>query len=292
MTTMTMRVPERDQRKGVPAKPGLLVVPAVLLIVVAFGLPMVEVLTRSVTDPRLGMQNYIWMLTNETVVVVALRTFGMALLVSAICILLAYPYAYLMTISSDSARRWLMLLVLLPLYSSILIRTLAWFVLLQDTGPINDVLEVIGIGRIPLIRTTFGVALGMTQILLPFVVLPLYSSMEKVSPGLLPAARSLGATPIRAFFSIYLPLTRPGLIAGGTSVFILALGFFIIPSMLGSPSNTFLPSLIYQQINGFLLWGQGTALGIGLLVATLVLLVLGTRLARARRTVGQGRGRQ
>ncbi len=292
MTTMTMRVPERDQRKGVPAKPGLLVVPAVLLIVVAFGLPMVEVLTRSVTDPRLGMQNYIWMLTNETVVVVALRTFGMALLVSAICILLAYPYAYLMTISSDSARRWLMLLVLLPLYSSILIRTLAWFVLLQDTGPINDVLEAIGIGRIPLIRTTFGVALGMTQILLPFVVLPLYSSMEKVSPGLLPAARSLGATPVRAFFSIYLPLTRPGLIAGGTSVFILALGFFIIPSMLGSPSNTFLPSLIYQQINGFLLWGQGTALGIGLLVATLVLLVLGTRLARARRTVGQGRGRQ
>lgn len=289
---MTMRVPESDQRKGVPAKPGLLVVPAVLLIVVAFGLPMVEVLTRSVTDPRLGMQNYVWMLTNETVVVVALRTFGMALLVSAICILLAYPYAYLMTISSDSARRWLMLLVLLPLYSSILIRTLAWFVLLQDTGPINDVLEAVGIGRIPLIRTTFGVALGMTQILLPFVVLPLYSSMEKVSPGLLPAARSLGATPVRAFFSIYLPLTRPGLIAGGTSVFILALGFFIIPSMLGSPSNTFLPSLIYQQINGFLLWGQGTALGIGLLVATLALLVLGTRLARARRTPGRGRGQQ
>jgi len=213
----------------------------------------------------------------------------MAFGVTVMCLFLAFPYAYLMSVSSIRGRRWLTLFILFPLYSSILIRTLAWVVLLQDTGPVNDVLEWIGIGRVPLIRTTFGVALGMTQILLPFAVLPLYSAMEKVDRRLLPAARSLGARPSTAFLTVFVPLTRSGLISGATTVFILALGFFIIPSMLGSPQNTLLPSLVYQQINGFLLWGQGTALGVGLLLITLLLVLIGMRIAGAK-SMFTGRG--
>lgn len=283
MTTIANRVPVRDISRNQPRLPALLVVPAVLLVVIFFGAPLVVVLIRSFTDPELGLQNYIWMLTSEAALTISARTFVMATLVSVICVLLAFPYAYVMASSSERTRRWLLLVIMFPLYSSILIRTLAWVILLQDTGPINDVLELVGIGRVPLIRTDFGVALGMVQVLLPFAVLPIYSVMRGIDPGLTPAARSLGAKPAIAFLTVFLPLSRPGIVSGATTIFILALGFFIIPSMLGAPHNALLPSLIYQQIGSFLMWGRGSALGAGLLIVTLLLLAVGTRLGAGRR---------
>jgi putative spermidine/putrescine transport system permease protein len=257
-----------------------LLLPAVLVITLFFILPLIEILLRSFTDPVPGIQNYVWVVTNESVVRVIIRTFVTSLAVTLVTLLLAYPYAYLMTIVGDTGRSVLTLFIMLPLWTSILVRTLAWFVLLQDTGPINDILEAIGLNRVPLIRTPFGVALGMTQVLLPFMVLPLYSATAKIDKRLLPAAASLGAHPIVAFFKVYLPLSRPGIFAGGITVFILGLGFYIIPALLGSPQETMVSAMVYLQVSQFLKWGQGTALGIFLLVITILLLFLASKLSK------------
>lgn len=260
-------------------RPLLLLVPAFVIVSFFFLAPLIDVFIRSVTDPQPGMQNYVWLFSTPANLNVVLRTFGTAILVTAVCLVLAYPYAYLMTIVSDRTRNMLQLFIMMPLWTSILVRTLAWMVLLQDTGPINGMLMAwFGIGPLPLIRTTFGVALGMSQVLLPFMVLPLYSSMAKIDKRLLPAAANLGANPVTSFFTVYLPLSKPGIFSGGVTVFILGLGFYIIPALLGSSKEIMISALIQQQISVFLMWGYGTALGIFLLACTIVILVLVSRL--------------
>ncbi len=271
------------QRQRAPRnwRPLLLLLPAFVIVSLFFLAPLVDVFIRSITDPQPGLQNYVWLFTTEANMVVAGRTFGTSFIVTIICLVLAYPYAYLMTIVTDRTRNLLQLFVMLPLWTSILVRTLAWMVLLQDTGPINAFLEaVFGIGPLPLIRTTFGVALGMVQVLLPFMVLPLYSAMAKIDKRLLPAAANLGAPPITRFFTVYLPLSRPGIFAGSVTVFILGLGFYIIPALLGSSKEMMMSALIQQQISVFLMWGQGTTLGVFLLLATILVLVLVTKLSK------------
>lgn len=273
--------PARLAREPKNWRPLLLLIPAFVIVSFFFLAPLVDVFIRSISDPVLGIQNYVWLFTTPTNMVVALRTFGTSFLVTIVCLLIAYPYAYLMTIVSDRTRNMLQLFIMLPLWTSILVRTLAWLVLLQDTGPINGLLQsLFGIGPLPLIRSTFGVALGMSQVLLPFMVLPIYSALAKIDKRLLPAAANLGARPVTAFFTVYLPLSRPGIFAGSVTVFILGLGFYIIPALLGSSKEIMMSALMYQQISGFLMWGQGTALGIFMLTATIVVLVLVGRLAK------------
>jgi len=262
-------------------RPLLLLIPAFVIVSLFFLAPLIDVLIRSITDPKPGVQNYVWLFTTEANINVVVRTFVTAIVVTLVCLLLAYPYAYLMTIVSDRTRNLMQLFIMMPLWTSILVRTLAWMVLLQDTGPINGLLMAwFGIGPIPLIRTTFGVALGMSQVLLPFMVLPLYSSMAKIDKRLLPAASNLGANPVTAFFTVYLPLSRPGIFSGGVTVFILGLGFYIIPALLGSSKESMISALIQQQISVLLMWGQGTALGIFLLVCTILILIVVSRFNR------------
>lgn len=275
-------VGNRGKRGPKNWRPLLLLIPAFVIVSLFFLAPLIDVLIRSVTDPDPGTQNYVWLFTTEANLNVILRTFGTAILVTVVCLLLAYPYAYLMTVVSDRTRNAMQLFIMLPLWTSILVRTLAWMVLLQDTGPINGLLATwFGIGPIPLIRTTFGVALGMCQVLLPFMVLPLYSSMSKIDKQLLPAAMNLGANPVTAFFTVYLPLSRPGILSGGITVFILGLGFYIIPALLGSSKEIMVSALIQQQISVFLMWGQGTALGVFLLASTILILAIVARVNRA-----------
>lgn len=271
---------ERVRRRSLKNwRPLLLLIPAFVIVTLFFLAPLIDVFIRSITDPQPGLQNYVWLFTTEANINVIIRTFVTAIVVTLVCLLLAYPYAYLMTIVSDRTRNMMQLFIMMPLWTSILVRTLAWMVLLQDTGPINGLLMAwFGIGPIPLIRTTFGVALGMSQVLLPFMVLPLYSSMSKIDKRLLPAASNLGANPVTAFFTVYLPLSRPGIFSGGVTVFILGLGFYIIPALLGSSKESMISALIQQQISVFLMWGQGTALGIFLLVCTVLILVVVSRL--------------
>lgn len=271
----------RGRGRATTARHLSLTLPALALILFFFILPIIVVLIRSFTDPAVGLDNYQWALSSDLVGKSALSTLVISLTVTLVCLVLAYPYAYLMTIVSDRTRAIMTVLVVVPLWTSILVRTLAWVVLLQDSGPINGLLEAFGAGPVQLIRTPLGVAIGMSQVLLPFMVMPLYSALARIDSRLIPAARSLGASPVVAFVKVFLPLSKPGIYSGCITVFILALGFYIIPSLLGSPQDPMASSLIQLQVSGFLAWGRGTALGVLLLVATLLALFIVTRLTKS-----------
>jgi putative spermidine/putrescine transport system permease protein len=179
-----------------------------------------------------------------------------------------------------------MALVLLPFWTSLMARTFAWLVLLQDTGVVNSLLSGVGIGPLSLIRNTTGVTIGMTQVLLPFMVLPLYSTMSKIDSRLMTAAVSLGAPMRVAFRRVYLPLSMPGVVAGLTLVFIMSLGFYITPQILGSPQQAMISQLIATKIDRLLDFGAAGALSAVLIVITLVLLALMSRVVKPSEALG------
>lgn len=261
----------------------LALLPAVVLMAGFFLYPLIEIIRLSFTDPELGWGNYEWFFSRKANITVSLRTFWTAALVAVICLLVSYPYAYVMSNASPRIRMILLVVVLTPLWTSLMVRSLAWVVLLQDTGVINDVFEFVGIGRLPLIRTTTGVVIGMTQLLVPFMVLPIYSVMVKIDPRLTTAALSLGAKPSTAFWRVYVPQTKSGVFAGLLTVFVLGLGFYIIPALLGSPRNTMISALIQHQVGGLLQWGRGSAMGVLLLIATILSLLVFAKYARGMR---------
>lgn len=265
----------------------LLVLPALAFLLIFFGYPLVDILRRSFTEPSAGLDNYRTFFETDIYVTVLRRTIVTAALVTAVCLALAYPYAYLMTVVRRRWRIVLLAIVLLPFWTSLMVRTYAWIVLLQDTGLINDVLRSLGLGPASLIRNTLGVTIGMTQILLPFAVLPLYSVMRGIDRRLLAAAEGLGARPFTAFVRVYVPLSMPGVVAAAILVFILALGFYIAPALLGSPRNALLSQLIVQQISTLLNFGMGGAMAAILLGATLVLLAVLSRVVRPGAAYGE-----
>ncbi len=216
------------------------------------------------------------------------NTLTIAAATTAICLVLAYPYAYVMNRVSPRMRLALMAFVLLPFWASLLVRSFAWIALLQDSGLVNQALQALGLTDDPvsLIRTTPGVLIGMVHIMLPYMVLPLYTAMARVDDRLLLAASSLGANPRRRFVRVFLPLTLPGLAAGCLLVFTISLGFYITPALLGAPSQAMVGEVIAEQVEQFGL-STASALGIVLLTGTLVILVvialLAKRLGRSAR---------
>jgi ABC-type spermidine/putrescine transport system permease subunit I len=179
---------------------------------------------------------------------------------------------------------------MVPFWMSLLVRTYAWSVWLQDTGVINWLLMRAGIVDEPvsLIRNTLGVTIGITHIMLPFMILPLFAVMRRISPDYMSAAGSLGARPWTAFRLVYLKLSLPGVYAGALLVFVLTLGFYITPALLGSPSNAMFGELIVSQVNEQLNFGVGAALGMVLLVVTLLALWLGSRVGGLNRMLEHG----
>lgn len=245
---------------------------AVLLLVMAY--PLGVIVLRSFTEPEPGLGNYVWFFQTNVNITVLLRTFSIAFWVTLCCVLVAYPYAFAMSVAGPRLRLALIMCVLVPFWVSGVVRTLAWVILLQDSGVINRVLLSMGFEKVRLIRTQLGVTIGMTQVLLPFMIMPLYAVMRGIDLRLLQAARSLGAHPIKTFFQIYLPLSLPGVFAGATIVFILSLGFYITPLLLGGPQSTMLSTLIQQQVLSLLNWGRGGTMGVVLLIAAFGLLGL------------------
>jgi len=194
-----------------------------------------------------------------------LRTLLVSATVTLICLLLGYPIAHRIAHAGPRATRILLLLVLVPFWTSLLVRTTAWIVLLQSNGVVNDLLVRLGLvpddGRLALIYNMTGTLVAMTHVLLPFMVLPLYSVMRNVPPHYMKAARSLGANGFQAFFRIYWPLTLPGTAAGGLLVFILAIGYYITPALVGGSSGQLLSNLIAFHMQTSLNWGLAAALG-------------------------------
>lgn len=206
------------------------------------------------------------------------RTLLLSLLITAMTLLLGYPLAYFLASLPTRIGNLLMILVLLPFWTSLLVRTSAWIALLQKEGVINDFLVALKIlddaNRLSMIYNATGTVIAMTHILLPFMVLPLFSVMKTIPPDYMRAARSLGATPFTAFLRIYLPNTVPGIGAGGILVFILAIGYYITPALVGGTEGTFISNLIAYHISTSLNWGLAAALGTILLFLILALYLL------------------
>jgi putative spermidine/putrescine transport system permease protein len=213
-------------------------------------------------------------------VTVFLRTLKISLTVTVATLLLGFPLAYLLATLPTRTSNLLMILVLLPFWTSLLVRTTAWFVLLQDNGTINDVLLALHLTDqpLPLIFSRFGTVVAMTHIQLPFTLLPIYSVMKTISPSYVRAGRSLGAGPFYAFWRIYFPLTVPGIAAGCLLTFILALGYYITPALVGGPTDQMVSGIIERAMNSENNWGKASALGGILLFATLILYFIYNRL--------------
>ena len=203
---------------------------------------------------------------------VFVRTFYISVTVTLLTLLLGYPVAYVIANAPDRIANLLIILVLVPFWTSLLVRTTAWFVLLQDNGPINDALRAAGVPNTPwkLIFSRFGTIVAMTHIQLPFTLLPIYSVMKGISPAYMKAARSLGGKPIYSFMRIYFPLTLPGIGAGCLLTLILSLGYYITPALVGGPSDQMVSGIIAGAMNQENNWGKASALGAVLLFATLI----------------------
>jgi len=199
----------------------------------------------------------------------------MSLMITFSCIALGYPIAWLLANLPMRKANLLLILVLLPFWTSLLVRTSAWKVMLQQQGVINDVLVWIGLvddaNRLIMINNQFGTIVAMTHILLPFMILPMYSVMQTIPPSYLRAAKSLGATNWTAFWRVYFPQSVPGIGAGSILVFILAIGYYITPEIVGGTKGVFISNRIAYHISSSLNWGLAAALGSILLAAVLVL---------------------
>ncbi|MGB3414728.1 MAG: ABC transporter permease [Microbacteriaceae bacterium] len=255
-------------------KQWLTLAPVIFLFLLFFFYPLYEVLVRSITFPEVGMQNFAWLFEEQVNMTVLIRTFQTSFWVTVICLLFAYPYTYFLTTLSGKAKAVLFTIVLIPFWTSGVIRTFAWVILLQDSGPLGDFFRMFGVESLGVLRTNTAVFIGMAQVLLPFFILPLYANLSKIDLRLLTAAQSLGARPSRAFFKVYLPLSFPGIAAGSILTFVLALGFYITPAMLGSPREALLSTLIQGKLEGHLQWGQVAVLSLLLLVSTMLILLI------------------
>ena len=204
-----------------------------------------------------------------------MRTLKVAFWVTVFCFILAYPISHLLATLPMKYSNLLMICVLLPFWTSLLVRTSSWMVLLQQQGPVNDFIVWLGLAsddnRPELMYNVIGTFVAMTQILLPFMVLPLYSVMKTISPSLIRAGKSLGGTPLISFYKIYFPLTIPGIGAGCLLVFILAIGYYITPALVGGASGSLISNTIAYHMKSSLDWAFASALGTMLLVGVLVI---------------------
>jgi putative spermidine/putrescine transport system permease protein len=216
------------------------------------------------------------------------RTFLVAGIVTLTCAAIGLPYAMLAAAVTGWRRNMLLLAVLIPLWTSLLVRTTAWFVLLQNEGLINGALQAAGLidRPLPLIFNRVGVVIAMTHVLLPFMVLPIYSVLLSVPNNLMQAAASMGAGPLRAFWRVLLPLSLPGVLSGSLLVFMVAIGYYITPALVGGANDQMISSVIAFYAMGTANWGLAGALGLILLLVTIVLYLIYGRLSKSPQLLG------
>jgi ABC-type spermidine/putrescine transport system permease subunit I len=286
------RALKRDQSRERAVLFGL-GLPALLLVCVTMLMPIGWLFWLSflADDGSLSLEHYRRMLEQPSYARTFRATFEVSLITTAICIVLGYPLAYVLSQLPRRAANLCMIAVLLPFWTSLLVRTYAWLVLLQRQGLINSWGIKLGLWDQPLalVHNLTGTLIGMVHIMLPFLVLPVYGSMRAIDRDYLKAAASLGAGPTRAFWQVFFPLSLPGLLAGSLIVFILCLGFYVTPAVLGGGKVIMVSNRIANDIEIFFNWGAASALGVVLLVLTLGFLYLASRLLRLDRILGHGR---
>ena len=252
-----------------------LAAPLLLLLLGAFAYPVGQLLWGSVFAPDPTAVHYARIYEEPLFARIFFRTFQIALVVTALTFLLGYPVAWAMSRVKGGTAFLITACVLIPLWTSVLVRSYAWIVLLQRNGIVNNSLRDLGLVSEPLrlIYTEGAVIAAMTHVLLPYMILPVYAALRGISPDLTRAARNLGAGPWRAFFTVILPLSLPGVFAGCIMVFILALGFYITPALVGGPRTLMIATLIGQQTTELLNWPFAGALSAILLVTTIGLVI-------------------
>ncbi|MDF0602113.1 ABC transporter permease [Psychromarinibacter sp. C21-152] len=258
--------------------PWLLLAPLALYLALFFLVPLGQVAMMSVTEPRVGLDNYEKVLTGTLYRRVFINTFFTAALVTVCCLLVGYPLAYLMNHTTERRAMAILLLITMSFWTSFLVRTYAWMVLLGNNGPVIWLLATIGFADPPgILFTRFSSTLAMVHILAPYMIMNIYSVMKKIDPALIRSAESMGAYGTSLFRHVYLPLTAPGIANGSVLVFVICLGFYVTPVLLGSPTEQMAAGLIGHQIEQFLAFGLGSAMAIVLLIVTLIVLWIYSR---------------
>jgi mannopine transport system permease protein len=272
-----------------PAASLLLALPFLAMIVLAFLLPLAMLLHESLFVPSFSLANYEKVFDQAVYLRVMGRTLRISAFVTVITLLLAYPLAALMARTRGLLLAILLLAVLLPLWTSVLVRTYAWLVLLQRNGVLNDILSGLHIIATPtqFLRTEGAVVLAMSHVLLPFMVLPLYAALRSIPDDYVRAAQMLGAGSFSVFRHVVLPLSLPGISSGCLMVFLLAIGFFVTPALIGGPQQMMLATLVQQQVTEMLDWPFAGALVGVLLLVVLALVLAFNRVVRLDRFVGQ-----
>jgi putative spermidine/putrescine transport system permease protein/spermidine/putrescine transport system permease protein len=273
------RQEKREQRVLLSlALPSLLAVIAIIVIPVGW----LFYLSFVGGDGQLSLENYQKMIEYKSYIRTFTTTFQVSLLTTLLCILIGYPLAYFLAILPARLAGFFMLAVLLPFWTSLLVRTYAWLVLLQKNGILNDFGIAAGLWDEPLklVHNLTGTLIGMAHIMLPFLVLPLYGSMRKIERDMMHAAANLGASPIQAFWKVYFPLSLSGMVAGSLIVFVLCLGFYVTPAVLGGGRVVMVATQITAILENQYNWGAASALGVVLLVATLIILFVASKVLK------------
>ncbi len=250
--------------------------PALILVTVILFIPVGWLMWLSLFDVagEFTTENYMRMYESRTYIKTFQTTIEVSVYTTGICILIGYPLAYFLSQLPPRAASICMIFVILPFWTSLLVRTYAWMVLLQRKGVINTFLLDMGIIEEPLqlVHNFTGTLIGMVHILLPFLVLPLYAAMKSIDGDYLKAAANLGANPVNAFWRVFFPLSLPGLFAGVVLVFVLCLGFYVTPALLGGGRVLMWAERIEKSVSLYANWGAASALGVVLLLVTLVIL--------------------
>ncbi|MEC8109458.1 MAG: ABC transporter permease [Pseudomonadota bacterium] len=255
--------------------------PAIIAVCVVIVIPVGWLFSLSFLDSsgQLSLVNYQKMIEYKSYMRVFRATFNVSFLTTFLCIFIGYPLAYFLSQVPKKYVGLMMLTVLLPFWTSLLVRTYAWLVMLQRNGLINNFAIDLGIWDTPikLAHNLNGTLIGMVHIMLPFLVLPLYAAMRRIDRQALQAAANLGATPVQAFWQIFVPLSLPGVVAGSLIVFVLCLGFYVTPAVLGGGKVILVSMQITAILEDQFNWGAASALGVVLLVATFIVLLVASR---------------
>jgi putative spermidine/putrescine transport system permease protein len=266
-------------QKFIKTKGNFLLFPLMLYLLILFVYPLFLGFIRSLFDPHFTLTHYIHFFSAPVYLRVVLNTFKIATIVTLFCLLLGYPFAYLLSSISPKISNRLMIIVLVPFWVSLLVRTYAWMVLLGRQGVINSILLSLGLTTSPvkLIYNAVGINVGMVHILLPYMILNLYSVMKGIDRSLLKASENLGANRFQTFIKIFFPLSLPGVGGGCLIVFVMAIGFFITPALLGGTRDIMISQLIEAHVTTLLNWGFAFCSSFILLGLTVLILMVYNR---------------
>ena len=266
-----------------------LLVPTSFLYIITFFIPLITLLVMSfsrfessVTTVGFYLDNYEKILTDGITLKIFFQTVELSLMITLFCLLLGYPVAMLMRRVGPKARLWILLLVVSPLLTSIIVRNVAWVLILGRSGMINDLLISWGLisKPLPLMYNTFGVVLAVVHVYLSFMVLPLFAALSSINISLEDAAASLGAKPLSIFLNVTLPLSLPGIMAGCTLVFILSMGVYLTPVIMGGNFVVTLPMLIEDAVRNRYNWPEASAMALLLLIAIGIMIVISSSIQK------------